>query len=137
MLGVGCWVLVRVCDVWWVVVVLLREASLEEAGPADEAPDEASQQGPVEQEAMGQERPPQRPILHLTEMSGLRAADGLAKQDKAPQQPGRPPILGPPPSSRVMDQIVPQPHAEDQRHCSRPKALWIAVLVAMVMVMVM
>ena len=130
--------LVRVCAVWRVVVVLLREASLEEAGPADEGPGEAPQQRLVEQGAVGQERPPQRPPLrHRTQISGLRAADGLAEQDKAPQQPGRPPIFGPPPSSRVMGRVVPQPHVEDQGHCSRPEALWIAVLDTMVMVMVM
>ena len=116
----------------------LGGASREAADPADEGPGEAPQQRLVDQGAMDQERPPQRPpLLHLTWMSGLRATEGLAPQGNAAQQPGFPPIAGPTPSPRVMNPSVPQPHGEDQGHCSRPKELWIAMLVAMVMAMAM
>ena len=67
-----------VCGVWLVVVALLElsiqivamalgGASREAADPADEGPGEAPQQRLVDQGAMDQERPPQRPpLLHLT-----------------------------------------------------------------------
>ena len=129
------------------VVVALGGTSREPADPADDGPGEAPQQRLVDQGPMDQERPPQRPPLghrtraktRCTQKTGLllRATGCQAPQGKAPQHPGSAPLAGLTPSTRVMDPSVPQAHGENQGHCSRPKELWIAMVVAMVMAMAM
>ena len=139
--------------------IQIRRSSREAADPADEGPGVVPQQRLVDQGAMDQERPPQRPpLLHRTSKwprrwtrarwtrarwtrskSGLllRATGGQAPQGKTPQHPGSAPLVGPTPSTRVMDPSVPQTHGENQGHSSKPTELWIAMVVAMVMAMAM